>query len=100
MANISAKDVMRLRNQTGLPMMECKKALVEANGDPEQAEIILRKKLKGKMEGKADRIAGEGRIGIAVDGSPPPSSSSKPRPTSPPKTTSSSRSPTNSPSSH
>ena len=68
MANISAKDVMGLRNQTGLAMMECKKALIEADGDVEQAEALLRKKLKGKMEGKADRVAGEGRIGIAVEG--------------------------------
>ncbi|MCA9302673.1 MAG: translation elongation factor Ts [Phycisphaerales bacterium] len=68
MANISAKDVMGLRNQTGLAMMECKKALIEAEGDVEKAETLLRKKLKGKMEGKADRVAGEGRIGIAVAG--------------------------------
>lgn len=68
MANISAKDVMGLRNQTGLAMMECKKALIEAEGDVEKAETLLRKKLKGKMEGKSDRVAGEGRIGIAVEG--------------------------------
>ncbi len=68
MANISAKDVMGLRNQTGLAMMECKKALVEADGNLEKAEELLRKKLKGKMEGKSDRVAGEGRIGIAIDG--------------------------------
>ncbi len=71
MAEISAKDVMSLRNKTGLAMMECKKALTEAGGDPEKAEDLLRKKLKGKMETKTDRVAGEGRIGIAVsdDGS-------------------------------
>ena len=68
---ISAKEVMSLRNKTGLAMMECKKALTEAGGDIDKAEDLLRKKLKGKMEGKADRIAGEGRIGIATsdDGS-------------------------------
>lgn len=65
---ISAKEVMSLRNKTGLAMMECKKALTEAGGDLEKAEDLLRKKLKGKMETKTDRIAGEGRIGIAVDG--------------------------------
>lgn len=71
MANISAKDVMNLRNKTGLAMMECKKALTEANGNVEEAETILRKKLKGKMETKSDRVAGEGRVEIAVsdDGS-------------------------------
>tara|TARA_R110002073_G_scaffold239285_1_gene400865 strand:+ start:435223 stop:436044 length:822 start_codon:yes stop_codon:yes gene_type:complete len=66
MASISAKDVMNLRNQTGLAMMECKKALIEAEGDIERAEVLLRKKLKGKMEGKSDRVAGEGRIEVAV----------------------------------
>lgn len=71
MAGITAKEVMSLRNKTGLAMMECKKALTEAGGDIEKAEELLRKKLKGKMETKSDRIAGEGRIGIAVsdDGS-------------------------------
>lgn len=66
MADISAKDVMALRNKTGLAMMECKKALTEAGGDPEAAEDLLRKKLKGKMETRTDRAAGEGRIGVAV----------------------------------
>ncbi|MEM9065668.1 MAG: translation elongation factor Ts [Planctomycetota bacterium] len=66
MADISAKDVMALRNKTGLAMMECKKALAEAGGDPEKAEELLRKKLKGKMDTRTDRAAGEGRIGIAI----------------------------------
>ncbi len=63
-----SKDVMALRNETGLPMMECKKALIEANGDIEAAKDILRKKLKGKMDTRTDRAAGEGCIAIAVDG--------------------------------
>ena len=66
MADISAKDVMALRNKTGLAMMACKKALTEANGDVDKAEELLRKTLKGKMETKVDRAAGEGRIGVAV----------------------------------
>jgi elongation factor Ts len=66
MSQISAKDVMTLRNRTGLPMMDCKQALAEASGDMEQAEDLLRKKLKGKMELRTGRAAGEGRIGIAV----------------------------------
>lgn len=66
MAEINAKDVMSLRNKTGLAMMACKKALTEANGDVVKAEEILRKELKGKMETKMDRAAGEGRIEVAV----------------------------------
>jgi elongation factor Ts len=65
MAEISAKDVMALRNKTGLSMMACKAALAEAGGNPERAEEILRKQLKGKMDAKTDRAAGEGRIAIA-----------------------------------
>jgi len=68
MADISAKDVMSLRNRTGLGMMECKKALVETSGDVEAAEEHLRKVYKGKMEKRTDRAAGEGRIAIKVAG--------------------------------
>ncbi len=67
MSEISAKVVMTLRNRTGLPMMACKEALAEAGGDLEKAEDLLRKKLKGKMDTRTDRAAGEGRIGIAVN---------------------------------
>ena len=49
MADINPKDVMRLRNDSGLPMMDCKAALAEANGDYEKAKDILRKKMKGKI---------------------------------------------------
>lgn len=63
---ISAKDVMALRAATGLGMMDCKEALAETNGDMEAAEEYLRKKLKGKMEKRTDRAAGEGRIAIAI----------------------------------
>lgn len=65
--SISPKDVMNLRNRTGLPMMACKKALEETNGDVEAAEELLRKQLKGKMDKRVDRAAGEGRIGISVN---------------------------------
>lgn len=68
MADISAKEVMALRQRTGLSMMECKKALVEAGGDPEAAEQALRVKLKGKMDTRTDRVAGEGRVTIVIDG--------------------------------
>src|SRR5688572_24989988 len=66
MAEISAAEVMKLRNRTGLSMMECKKALQEAEGNIDAAEELLRKKLKGKMETRTDRAAGEGRVAIAV----------------------------------
>ena len=65
-AEISASDVMKLRNQTGLSMMECKKALTEAGGDFAKAEDILRKSMKGKMDAKTDRPAGAGRVAVAV----------------------------------
>ncbi len=63
---ISASVVMKLRDRTGLSMMECKKALQEAGGDMEKAEALLRKKLKGKMDTRTDRAAGEGRIAVAI----------------------------------
>ena len=66
MAEISAKDVMALRAATGLGMMDCKQALAETNGDVAAAEDYLRRKLKGKMDARTDRAAGEGRIAIAV----------------------------------
>ena len=65
---VNAKDVMNLRNRTGLPMMACKAALAEASGDVEKAEELLRKQLKGKMEARTDRAAGEGRIAIHSTG--------------------------------
>ena len=68
MAEISAKDVMALRNKTGLSMMECKKALVESQGDQVAAEDLLKKKLGKKMEGRTDRAAGEGRVTVKIAG--------------------------------
>jgi elongation factor Ts len=67
MAEINPKDVMRLRNETGLPMMDCKAALAESKGDFEGAKDWLRKKMKGKMDKRTDRAAGEGRIAIATN---------------------------------
>ena len=67
-ANISPKDVMKLRDRTGLGMGDCKNALVEANGDMDAAEKLLREKMKGKMDARADRAAGEGCIAIAIAG--------------------------------
>ena len=63
---ISAKDVMQLRQQTGLGMMECKQALQEADGDATRAVDLLRAKGLAKMDGRSDRAASEGRIDSAV----------------------------------
>ncbi len=68
MGQISAAEVKALREETGLPMMECKTALTEAGGDKEQALEILAKKYKGKMEARADRETGEGRIAVYIGG--------------------------------
>ena len=64
MATITAKDVAALRAQPGLGMMDCKKALVEAEGDMEKAVKILREKGLATAEKKAGRIAAEGRVDI------------------------------------
>ncbi len=66
MAEITAAQVRALREKTGLPMMECKAALTEANGDEKKAIDILQKKAKGKLETKADRVTAEGRIGMYI----------------------------------
>ncbi len=69
MANITAKDVATLRAKTGIGMMECKKALVEADGDVEEAIKILRKRGELKAEAKtASRIAADGIVDIMKDG--------------------------------
>ena len=69
MATINAKDVAALRAKTGIGMMECKKALVEADGDVEAAIKILREKGELKAESKmATRIAADGIVEIYKDG--------------------------------
>ena len=60
--NISAKEVKSLRDKTGSGMMDCKAALVEAEGDIEKAIDILRKKGIAKAAKKSDRTADEGII--------------------------------------
>ena len=66
MAKITAAQVKALREKTGAGMMDCKKALVEANGDEEKAIEILRKKGLAKAAKKADRNAAEGRVEIYI----------------------------------
>ena len=69
MANITAKDVADLRKKTGIGMMECKKALVEADGDVEEAIKILRKRGELKADAKAaTRIAADGIVDILKEG--------------------------------
>ena len=62
MTKISASDVGKLRRQTGSGMMDCKKALIEASGDFEQAVDILRKKGQKVAAKRADRQATEGVV--------------------------------------
>ena len=64
--NITAAMVKELRERTSSGMMECKKALVEANGDMELAIENMRKSGLAKADKKSDRIAAEGIIGIKV----------------------------------
>ncbi|MGC9365286.1 MAG: translation elongation factor Ts [Fidelibacterota bacterium] len=59
---ITATQVKELRDRTGIGMMDCKAALVEAQGDIEKAVEVLRKKGKAKAEKKADRAVKEGVI--------------------------------------
>jgi elongation factor Ts len=77
MAEITAQIVQALREKTNAGMMDCKKALKEAEGDLEKAETILRKKGITKAEGKGDRQTKEGvissyihmagRIGVLIE---------------------------------
>lgn len=60
--NISAQEVNKLRQQTGAGMMDCKKALIEAEGDFEKAIELLRKKGQKVSASRADRVASEGAI--------------------------------------
>ena len=64
---ITASLVKELRERTGAGMMECKKALTENNGDINAAAEALRKSGAAKADKKADRVAAEGRLGLAQD---------------------------------
>ena len=69
MAAITASMVGALRAKTDAPMMECKKALTEADGDMDRAEELLRVKLGSKAGKAASRIAAEGVVAASIDGS-------------------------------
>ncbi|MGZ8261246.1 MAG: translation elongation factor Ts [Caldimonas sp.] len=68
MAAITASMVGALRAKTDAPMMECKKALAEADGDMDRAEELLRVKLGSKAGKAASRVAAEGVVAASVEG--------------------------------
>ncbi|MBA3695195.1 MAG: elongation factor Ts [Methylotenera sp.] len=66
MAEITASMVKELRERTDAPMMDCKKALSEAEGDMTRAEEILRVRFGNKASKAAGRVAAEGTVGISI----------------------------------
>jgi elongation factor Ts len=66
--NITAESVKQLRERTGAGMMECKKALVETNGDLDGAAELMRKSGLAKADKKAARIAAEGTVAVERQG--------------------------------
>jgi elongation factor Ts len=66
MAEITASMVKELRERTDAPMMDCKKALTEAEGDMSRAEEILRVRFGNKASKAAGRVAAEGSVGISI----------------------------------
>ncbi len=69
MAAITASMVGELRAKTDAPMMECKRALTEADGDMDKAEELLRVKLGSKASKASSRITAEGIVAVDIDGS-------------------------------
>ena len=67
MAKFTAKDINDLRKSTGVGMMDCKKALTEADGDVEKAMLILREKGLATQAKKAGRVAAEGMVVAKVN---------------------------------
>ncbi len=68
MANFGPKDIKKLREMTDAGMMDCKKALVSADGDMDKAVAWLRDQGMGAAAKKAGKVAAEGAIGIKVEG--------------------------------
>src|SRR5881394_1306427 len=66
MADVSAAAVKTLREKTGAGMMECKKALIEANGNEERANEILRERGLASAKKKEGRVAAEGVVGSYI----------------------------------
>ena len=67
--SVTASMVKELRERTGAGMMECKKALVETNGDLDAAAEELRKSGQAKADKKSSRVAADGRVIVSKDGS-------------------------------
>ncbi len=63
---ISSSQVKQLRDQTGISVMQCRKALEEAGGDMDKALIILKKKRSEAAEKKSDRELGAGAVGVYI----------------------------------
>ena len=74
---IKAADVMKLRKMTGAGMMDCKKALQEAEGDFERAKDIIREKGKLVVSKRADRSASEGVVVTKIVGHSKPTQPSR-----------------------
>ncbi len=68
MANFGPKDIKKLREMTDAGMMDCKKALTEADGDMDKAVAWLRDQGMGAAAKKAGKVAAEGSIGVKVEG--------------------------------
>ncbi len=66
MAEITASMVKELRERTDAPMMDCKKALTEAEGDMPRAEEILRVRFGNRANKAAGRVAAEGTVGVSI----------------------------------
>jgi elongation factor Ts len=64
---ISATDVKALRDLTNAGMMDCKKALLESQGDIEKAKLLLQEKGKSKADSKSGRVASQGLVSIEID---------------------------------
>lgn len=68
MANVTVQDIKALMTATGVGMMDCKKALVEADGDADKAVLILREKGLATQAKKSGRVAAEGIVTSVVEG--------------------------------
>ena len=64
--SITAQDVKKLRDMTGLGLADCKKALVASNGDFQAAADYVRKEFGKKMDTRSDREASEGKVAVAI----------------------------------
>ena len=66
--NFTNKDIFDLRARTGVGVMDCKKALIEADGDMDKAVELLREKGKATSEKRAGKIASQGIVATYING--------------------------------